>query len=205
MIRWKIFSREEGRGAVTGTRLWNWGWVTTRSLRVFCSRPFFRIGGDRFRPDGNNEVITVARSREDISWIFMEESRTSILGFRIFLLRLCFSLLNIYLPLYSFFRSYAYFTFFSPASLSNIYLLLHSFTSPSLSLSLSRFAQLLSFPLLFFFHVLYLSSLLSPRFPPFTFPLYFLSFFAPFFFSRFLYIYISFSLSFCEYKVGLEW
>lgn len=124
------------RGAVTGTRLWNWGWVTTRSLRVFCSRPFFRIGGDRFRPDGNNEVITV--TREDISWIFMEESRRR--QFRISHLPSpsCFSLsLTFTFLLILFFRSYAYFTFLSPASLSNIYLLLHLFhLAISLSLSL---------------------------------------------------------------------
>lgn len=137
----------------------------------------------------------MARSREDISWIFMEESRTSILGFRIFLLRLCFSLLNIYLPLYSFFRSYAYFTFFSPASLSNIYLLLHSFTSPSLSLSLKICpTSLFSTPFLF--------SRLIPFFSPLTSlsAVYFstlLSFFLrSFLFLSFLiYIYLSLSLS----------
>lgn len=127
----------------------------------------------------------------------MEESRTSILGFRIFLLRLCFSLLNIYLPLYSFFRSYAYFTFFSSASLSNIYLLLHSFTSPSLSLSLSQdlpnFSLFHSFSF-FTSYTFLLSSHLAFRRLLFH-STFFLSSLLSFSLVSYIYIYLSLSLS----------
>lgn len=146
-----------------------------------------RRARDRFKPDGNNEVITLPRRRSlekifhGFSWRNLgRQFRISHLSFPLS----CLSSSNIYLLLYPFsFPLLPYFTLLS--SFSNVCLLLQFHLSLSnICSTSSSLSSLPSFP--------FFTSFFSPHFPPFTFPLYslpsFLSFFL--FSHNFLSIYI---------------